>query len=127
MSDDRDLAPDLALIALATALRSGEKPADAITEWFCRSVQTWLDGTPIEQALGVRKTSEYARRDAALRRAARHCQNSPTLLAEAIQRHQRRRALNTPLDLALRDAFAAGRKIPSSARQLQRILDKKDE
>lgn len=121
MTDNRP-NPDVALIGLAAALSAGELPSPELRAWFTERVKAWLSGVPIEHALQVRRTASYARRDVALRAAAALLGNDPARLAEAIARHARRRSTDTPLDRHLGEAFASGRTVPTSIKQLRRII-----
>jgi hypothetical protein len=125
-----------ALIALADHLQRGELPPAPIREHITRAVRACLNGTEIERALHLRPAgNEYAIRDAALAEAGTCLGGDKYALAKEVGRFEARtwprwRHRTAPpseagdLDRHLFTAFRAGRKVPTSPKQLGRILDK---
>lgn len=116
-----ELAPRVALGDL------GPEVAGWLIDAFRRHV---VDGLPIETALRLDRTSRLRARDDALRLAAAELTlagdrpwNVALRLAQAIARHQRKRgAPTTPLECALRTAFAADLGVPTTQRGLYDVI-----
>ena len=132
--------PIAQLLGLADTAARGEPPDPSAAAWFARGVRRFLDGEPLETALGLsgegwpaRTRRAYAVRDEALRRAHAALGGDASDLARAVRRFEgaawpRWRELTappshaSPVQRELFSAFAAGRPVPSSPRHLRRIL-----
>lgn len=117
---------------LARQVAVGEFSSDACAWLKNAFVRHLVDEVPIEAALGFDRASRLRQRNEALREAGRLLKlpsdgNHPWLiasrLADAVRYHSRlRRDPQTPVERAVSQAFAAGLKVPYTARQLYEIL-----
>lgn len=122
-------------VEFARRLAAGEADAQALAwlrEGFARYAR---NDVPLEVALRLDRASRIRQRDAALLRAAQALGDQASTWATAIAmegavRRFRDRVLPFladcrelgELDAALRDAFAAGERVPASRRQLWALL-----
>jgi len=116
--------PAALFLALADCLQRDELPPPAVRDWLTRGVRGWLFGIPLDEALGLAPDeASYTERDEHLRAAARCVGNSATELLREIGAAQQ--GLNRDSNAARHvvAAIATGRKMPTSERQLRRILN----
>ena len=118
-----------AWLALVERLARGELPSPEQRRWVVQGTRRWLDGCPLEQALGLRPTRRD--RDEALRTAAGLLGNDPRRLAAEISRFDRvwprwsglpeAPAQASQVQRCLYLAYGAGA-VPRSTRHLRRII-----
>lgn len=115
--------PAQALLSIADSLHNARLPPLEARAFFVRAVRAWIDGVPLEVACQLRPgAASYATRNDALRQAGALLDNDPARLAGAIARHPRHRNAQDPLHRAISEAEATGRRLPTSRKQLARIL-----
>ncbi|NEV62262.1 hypothetical protein [Thiorhodococcus minor] len=118
-----EIDPAQAWLALGEHMREGTVPPPEVRAYVVRAVRASLDGVPVDLALQLRPgASAKARRNHALRAAAQLLDNDPRRLAEAVIRYPRMRSTGAALERHLGDAFATGWKVPTSTKQLRRII-----
>ena len=122
MTTDQRPDPTVALISLAASLANGELPRPELRAWFSRAVKSWLSGLDLNTAFQVRGSASFAIRDEALRQACALLGNDPARLAQEIRRHPHRRRTGSALERHLDTALASGRTLPTSPKQLRRIV-----
>lgn len=117
--------PAAALVSLATSLSEAELPPEAVRAYTIRAVTGWLDGLDLATAFQLRPAAaSFAERDKWLRAAAAHVDGDARRLAQEIARQDRRQHTDSPLSIAISRAAASGRRLPRSAKQLHRILNR---
>ena len=123
-------------IELAHRAATGDLSPEVVA-WMAEGMRRHLDGDDLEHALGLDRAARLRQRNRALRAAAELLDQDDGAwrcakrLADAIRRYESRikpllkrnpHMALPPLDAALRQAFDAGERVPSTERNLYELI-----